>query len=155
MQHQEYDTEVVTLALALLFIYARLGRRRGRTTAPRPASALAVLRGIRRAHARLGKQMADLSLATRLADALNNEYLEEHGGEALQVQRVEPLTSKLIVDIINTIVQNGLAFAFRSIIVTVVVAWRVLNLDVRITEVLSFTSQGGDIESPFFFRVWT
>eukprot|EP00966_Prymnesium_polylepis_P061767 1433693-Prymnesium_polylepis.1 len=82
MDHAAYDKELVTLALALLFIYGRMGCRKGRTTPPRPASALAVLRGIRRAHDRLGGKMADLSLATRLADSLNREYIEAHGWEA-------------------------------------------------------------------------
>ena len=100
MDHTAYDKEVVVLALALLFIYGRMGCRKGRTTPPRPASALAVLRGIRRAHARLGIQMADLSLATRLADALNKEYIDAHGWEALQVDRVAPLTNPIIAGMV-------------------------------------------------------
>jgi hypothetical protein len=40
---------------------------------------------IRRAQDRLGVKMADLSLATRLADALNREYIDAHGWKALQV----------------------------------------------------------------------
>ena len=96
MDHTAYDKEVVTLALALLFIYGRMGCRKGRSKPPRPSSALAVLRGIRRAHARLGVQMADLSLATRLADSLNREYISAHGWEALQVDRVAPLTNPII-----------------------------------------------------------
>jgi len=96
MGHAEYDKELVTLSLALLFIYGRMGCRKGRIKPPRPSSALAVLRGIRRAHDRLGVKMADLSLATRLADSLNREYIEAHGWEALQVDRVAPLTNSLI-----------------------------------------------------------
>ena len=96
MDHAAYDKEVVTLALALLFIYGRMNCRKGRRHPPKPSSALAVLRGIRRAHARLGVQMADLSLATRLADSLNREYIDAHGWEALQVDRVAPLTNSLI-----------------------------------------------------------
>ena len=79
MEHTAYDTEVCTLALGLLFIYDSMGKRKGRLHPPRPSSALAVLRGIRRAHARLGVQMADLSMAARLADALNREYIDAHG----------------------------------------------------------------------------
>lgn len=111
MDHVEYDKEVVTLALALLFIYGRMGCRRGRAKPPRPASALAVLRGIRRAHDRLGVKMADLSLATRLADALNREYIDAHGWEALQVDRVAPLTNPLIEGMIaaDSIAGGGVA----------------------------------------------
>ena len=101
MDHAAYDKEVVVLALSLLFIYGRMSSRKGRTTPPRPSSALAVLRGIRRAHARLGVHIADLSLATRLADALNREYIEAHGWEALQVDRVAPLTNPLIAGMLN------------------------------------------------------
>ena len=96
MDHTQYDKEVLTLALALLFIYGRMGCRAGRKRPPRPASALAVLRGVRRAHDRLGVKMADLSLATRLADSLNREYIDAHGWEALQVDRVAPLTQPII-----------------------------------------------------------
>ena len=101
MDHTAYDKEVVTLALALLFIYGRMGCRTGRRAPPRPSSALAVLRGIRRAHDRLGVKMADLSLATRLADALNREYIDAHGWEALQVDRVAPLTNPLIAGMLK------------------------------------------------------
>jgi hypothetical protein len=103
MDHVSYDKEVLTLALALLFIYGRMGCRKGRTTPPRPSSALAVLRGIRRAHARLGIQMADLSLATRLASALNKEYIDidSHGWEALQVDRAAPLTNHIIAGMLK------------------------------------------------------
>ena len=45
--------------------------------------------------------MADLSLATRLADALNKEYIDAHGWEALQVSRVAPLTNPLIAGMIK------------------------------------------------------
>ena len=101
MNHVEYDKEVVTLALALLYIYGRMSCRPGRKHPPRPASALAVLRGIRRAHDRIGVRMADLSLAARLADALNKEYIDEHGWEALQVDRVAPLTNEIIKGMIG------------------------------------------------------
>ena len=101
MNHGEYDKEVVILAMALLFVYGRMRCRRGRSTPPRPASALAVLRGIRRAHDRLGVQMADLALASRLALALNRKYIANHGWDSLQPQRVEPLTTAIIVGMIN------------------------------------------------------
>ena len=107
MDHAAYDKEVVTLALALLFVYGRMGSKKGRRTPPRPASALAVLRGVRRSHDRLGIKMADLSLATRLADALNREYIEAHGWEALQVDRVAPLTNDLIVKMLNAEAVSG------------------------------------------------
>ena len=70
MSPNEADGEVVTLALAPLFIYAHMGFRPGRRTPPKPSSALAVLRGVRRTHDRLGIQMADLGLATKVADSL-------------------------------------------------------------------------------------
>ena len=101
MTHAEYDKEVLTLALALLFIYGRMGCRKGRSKPPRPASALAVLRSVRRAHARLGVNVADLSVAARLADSLNREYIDAHGWEALQVDRVAPLTNPIIIGMIE------------------------------------------------------
>jgi len=103
MDHAAYDKEVVTLALALLFIYGRMGCKRGRRSPAKPSSALAVLRGIRRAHDRLGVRMADLQLASRLADALNREYINKYGWEALQPERVEPLTNAIIEGMLGTV----------------------------------------------------
>ena len=107
MTHAEYDKETLTLALALLFIYGRMGCRKGRKKPPRPASALAVLRSVRRAHARLGVNVADLSVAARLADALNREYIDAHGWEALQVDRVAPLTNPIIAGMIDALSVAG------------------------------------------------
>ena len=101
MSHVEYDKETLTLALALLFVFGRMSCRKGRKRPPKPASALAVLRSIRRAHDRLGVHMADLSLAARLADSLNKEYIADHGWEALQVDRVAPLTNALIAGMLG------------------------------------------------------
>jgi integrase len=115
MDHTQYDKEVLTLALALLFIYGRMVCRKGRKSPPRPASALAVLRGVRRAHARLGVQMADLSLATRLADSLNREYIEAHGWEALQVDRVAPLTNAIISGMLHANEASGDSVSATSV----------------------------------------
>ena len=97
---REQDSEVVTLALALLFIYSRMGQKPGRKTPPKPSSALAVLRGVRRTHDRLGIKMADLSLATKLADSLTRDYVAMYGAEALQPDRVEPLTNQIISELL-------------------------------------------------------
>jgi hypothetical protein len=89
--------EVNLLALGLLHIYARMRpAKRSPAKAPKPSSALAVLRGVRRIHKRLGHTMADLGLATRLAAALSDEYVLEHGPEALMAHRTEPLTSEMV-----------------------------------------------------------
>ena len=101
MSPREQDGEVVTLALALLFIYSRMGQKPGRKTPPKPASALAVLRGVRRTHDRLGIKMADLSLATKLADSLTRDYVAMYGAEALQPDRVEPLTNEIISELLS------------------------------------------------------
>ena len=100
MSPREQDGEVVTLALALLFVYSRMGQKPGRKTPPKPSSALAVLRGVRRTHDRLGIKMADLSLATKLADSLTRDYVAMYGAEALQPDRVEPLTNQIISELL-------------------------------------------------------
>ena len=45
---------------------------------------------VRRLHKRMGIEMASLTLAARLAHALNEEYALEHGVELLQPRRTEP-----------------------------------------------------------------
>ena len=92
-----HERETELLALGLLFIYARMKpAKRTPTQPPKPASALAVLRGVRRIHKRMGYKMVDLGLAVRLASALANEYALEHGPELLQPQRTEPLTNAMV-----------------------------------------------------------
>ena len=92
-----HEREVQLLALGLLYIYARMKpARRTPGRAPKPESALAVLRGVRRMHARLGIKMAGLELATRLAASLAAEYCLEHGPEELMPHRTEPLTNDMV-----------------------------------------------------------
>ena len=89
--------EVNLLALGLLHIYARMKPgKRSPGKPPKPSSALAVLRGVRRIHKRLGHTMVDLGLATRLAAALSDEYVLEHGPEALMAHRTEPLSNEMV-----------------------------------------------------------
>ena len=55
-----------------------------------------MLRTIRRIHARLGIEMVPLTLVARMVHSLNRRYVEQFGIEALQPQRVEPLTNAAI-----------------------------------------------------------
>ena len=97
-----HSREVNLLALALLYIYARMRpAKRTPNKAPKPSSALAVLRGVRRIHKRMGHTMADLGLATRLAAALSDEYVLEHGPEALMAHRTEPLSNAMVEWLVN------------------------------------------------------
>ena len=118
MIHAEYDKEVIVLSFALLYIYGRMNCKPGRKAPPKPASALAVLRGIRRSHDRLGIVMADLRMVTKLADSLNREYVEKYGAEALQPHRKEPLTNPIIEGMLRLPEMKGKALAAK--------AWRAL-----------------------------
>lgn len=97
-----HEREVNLLALGLLYIYARMKpAKKTPDQPPKPSSALAVLRGVRRLHKRMGFEMANLGLATRLAAALNEEYALEHGPEMLQPRRTEPLTNAMIEHLVE------------------------------------------------------
>ena len=97
-----HEREINVLALGLLYIYARMQpAKRSPNTPPKPASALAVLRGVRRLHKRMGYKMVDLTLVVRLAAALAEEYALEHGPELLQSKRTEPLTNSMVAALVN------------------------------------------------------
>jgi hypothetical protein len=107
--------EVNLMALALLFIYKNMRpSKRTPSKAPKPSSALAVLRGIRRLHKRMGHEMVDLGLATRLAAALADEYVLEHGPEALMAHRTEPLSNAMVEWLVN--VPSGTKLASGAIV---------------------------------------
>lgn len=97
-----HERETHLLALGLLFIYGRMQpAKKSPDEPPKPASALAVLRGVRRIHKRMGYVMVDLQLAVRLAASLADEYVLEHGPELLQPKRTEPLTNAQIEALVN------------------------------------------------------
>ena len=97
-----HEREVELLALGLLYIYARMKpAKRSPGKPPKPESALAVLRGIRRMHKRMGFNMAGLGLATRLAAALADDYCLEIGPENLAAQRTEPLSNEMVDWLVN------------------------------------------------------
>ena len=93
-----HSREVTLMAAAVPWIFARMPGRRGfdehgRRLPALPSSVGNVIRGVRRIHKRLGVPMASMSLAMRLCETLLNRYRDEHGPEALQPHRKEPLTN--------------------------------------------------------------
>ena len=62
---------------ALIFIYKHMQRRPGYKTPPKPASAVAVLRGVARAHRRMGYEFVDLSAVANAANQLHLSAAEE------------------------------------------------------------------------------
>ena len=110
-----HDREVHLLALGLLYIYARMKpAKRSPNRPPKPSSALAVLRGVRRMHKRMGYDMVPLTMAVRLAAALADEYVLEHGPEMLQPQRTEPLTTDMVDALVN--IPNGTRLSGRAVV---------------------------------------
>ena len=82
---------IITWAKALLFIHARMKPgRRNKTGQAKPASALAVLAGIRRAHKRMGRETAPLAMAAQLSHGMTRDFLAQYGPEALSIKRKEP-----------------------------------------------------------------
>lgn len=101
---ENHEREFHLLALGLLYIYARMKpAKRSPNNPPKPASALAVLRGVRRLHKRLGHKMVDLTLAIRLAASLAEDFVTEHGPELLQAHRTEPLTNAMVEGLVHAV----------------------------------------------------
>ena len=88
---------------ALLFIWPRMRNAPGRSTPPKPTSALAVLKGIRRMHAKLWYETVPLTQVVRAMRTLLEKYRDKHGPEALQPHRKEPLTNELIVALLAAV----------------------------------------------------
>ena len=97
MSMDEADAENLIWAKALLFIHARMKPgRRSKTGQAKPASALAVIAGIRRAHKRMGRETIPLTLAAQLSHGMTRDFLAEYGPEALSTRRKEPYTNAMI-----------------------------------------------------------
>jgi hypothetical protein len=102
------ERERVIWGAALPYIHSHMEPAKGRylpdepgqpTKRPQPpyvASALAVLRGIRRLHADKGIETPSLKLCARRAHGLALKYRDEHGPEAMQPKRKASLTHKII-----------------------------------------------------------
>ena len=100
-----HSRETLLLAIAVPWVYEHMqGRRRdasGVLLPPLPSSVLNVLRNVRRAHKRLGITMAPLTLAVQATERLIQRYRDEHGPEALQPRRKEPLTNAIVVALLT------------------------------------------------------
>ena len=72
------------------------GQPAKRPQPPYPASALAVLRGVRRIHLDKGIEVPGLRQATRHAHGLALKYRDLHGPEAMQPKRKASLTHRII-----------------------------------------------------------
>ena len=90
------ERETIIWINALLYIYPRMKNAKGRTAPPKPSSALAILRSIRRMHAKLDLPTIQLTAVVRAANKLMCAYRDKHGAEALQPHRKEPLTGDII-----------------------------------------------------------
>ena len=75
---------------------------KGRELPPKPSSALAALRGIRRVHVkRLSIDSIQLRGAVEVTEGMLREYALMHGPEALLPQRKEPLTGVMICNMLE------------------------------------------------------
>jgi integrase len=88
--------ETVIWINALLFIYPRMKNAKGRIEPPKPTSALAILRSIKRMHTKLDLPVVPLGPVVRAVTKLMEQYRDLNGAEALQPHRKEPLTSEYI-----------------------------------------------------------
>jgi hypothetical protein len=97
--------EVFLFASMVPWLFERMkGRRRndkGVLLPPLPSSVLAVLRGVRRAHKRLGVITAPLTMAIQACERLIQRYRDWHGPEALQPRRKEPFTNDVVRKLCN------------------------------------------------------
>ena len=88
-----YRREEWIAVQAFIFIYGRMQPRSGSSTPPRPSSAVAVLRGIARAHRRLGHQFVGLKKVVAVAHTLTRQYMQRHFPNGLLPKRAEPFTN--------------------------------------------------------------
>ena len=97
-----HEEEVFIAAQAFLFVYSRMQPRRGFATPPRPASAVNVLRGIKRMHERLGLQFVNLTEVVAMCNSITQAYCEALGGpEALNPRRAEPMHNDEIAAVLG------------------------------------------------------
>ena len=97
----ETPTEMLLVSLAVPWFLEHMRWAPGSTTPPKPTSALAILRGVRRMHVRLGMPFAPLAAAARATAFKLKEYVERHGHDALMPHRKEPLTNEMIVGLLS------------------------------------------------------
>ena len=95
------EREVVIWINALLYIYPRMKNAPGRVEPPKPTSALAILRSIRRMHQKLDLPVVQLTPVVRAMKKLMEQYRDEHGAEALQLHRKEPLSNTIVSALIQ------------------------------------------------------
>ena len=118
-------------AAALPFILNRMNEAwvlqpKGRALPPKPASAMAVLRGVRRIHVkRLGIESVSLTAAVQVCDGMLREYAERHGPESLIPHRKEPFTRELIIGLLSiptgTRLNNGTVVNWEAL------EWRMIR----------------------------
>jgi len=97
----DYQVEVAFWGAAIAEIHAEMPSRCGVVGEAKPQSALAVLRGVRRAHRRLQIETVPLTAAVQATDGILREYLEVHGPEALIPERKEPLANSMVHALIH------------------------------------------------------
>ena len=88
-------------AIALMRIYEGMRPRARAAPAPKPESAMAVLRAVKRAHEGRGLTFVSLELCARLTKAMMRRYVEHHGIDTLAPQRKNPLTNALIAAMLS------------------------------------------------------
>ena len=105
----EYILEQQFFAGAVPWIHTRMANKQGVVGMAKPSSVMAVLRGVRRAHFRMGIETAPLTAAVRACDGALREYVELHGPECLVPTRKEPLPPTLVRELVGqgTILVNG------------------------------------------------
>ena len=92
----EYVIECAFWGASVPWIHERMYSRHGVLGEAQPQSALAVVRGIKRAFQRLGIETVPLTAAVKACDGMLRVYIETHGPEALIPHRKEPLTLDII-----------------------------------------------------------
>ena len=128
-----YRNEQILMALALLMKYVRMHPRSHSDPAADPNSAMAMVRGVCRAHARRGITLAQPRLAARALRGLCRAYVDEHG--VRDVRRKKPLDNVKIAGMLNTpegAVFRGATWTWASYAGTAHRAW------------LSTLSEGGE-----------
>ena len=96
-----FERESKLLCAFLIWSYGDIKPRSKSDPAPKPASAFAMVCGIRRIHKRFNIEMVSCSQLSAVLKGITQAFIAEHGAEALLPLRKEPISPELLRRILS------------------------------------------------------
>lgn len=104
--HDEAQREQLLWSLAVPWILARMSPGH-HSVVPKPASAVQVIRGVRRVLTTMGMEPPPMAAINLVLKGLNRSYLDLHGPEALEVHRTEAIPHRWQVELVRLFRSSG------------------------------------------------